>query len=210
MFRKKSIHDSHKPKNTLGFRFFNFKNIIKPQPKIDFKKEAVKVRDTVQSVDFRNAYLILIIAIVVIIISLTALSPRDCKTDKNCFNEESKKCVKSKVRFYEDNNLFEYKVIGRQQQFCRINVNLAKANPALSPEDKLKIDEKQMYCKVPFSILSEKGALEMEELSFYCSGPLKEGLLEITTEKLYGVVVSNIGKVALEFQNVLNSTKGIV
>ena len=141
---------------------------------------------------------------------MTALSPKNCQSDKNCFNEDSKHCLKSKVKFYEDNNLFEYQSIGRQQQFCRLNINLIRANPSLPEESRLKIEDKQMSCKVPFSILAEKGALEMEELSLYCSGPLKEGLLEITTEKLYGVIVSNIGRVALEFANVLNATKKIV
>jgi len=102
--------------------------------------------------------------------------------------------------------LYEYRINGKKGEECIATVHLVKTSDSIQPDKKEKLENKKMNCKIPLELLKTKELAEWKELSEYCSGELKEAILEISLEKLYGVVVSNIGEVSMGFKDALETT----
>ena len=54
-------------------------------------------------------------------------------------------------------------------------------------------------------LLQIKNISQINDISDYCTGPLKEAALEIVLEKVYSIVVANIGQITLEYENILSA-----
>lgn len=77
-------------------------------------------------------------------------------------------------------------------------VYMIKANEDTIPDLRGFLESKGMICEVPLKELGGRGVSEIETLYGYCTGPLKEAILQITVEKLYDLASKNIGPVAIE------------
>lgn len=152
----------------------------------------------------RIYYLTLGLAAVIIIGILFAIYPENCDTDKKCFFEASQECSSAKVQLLKQGGLYEYRIHGEKGDNCLASVHLIKVSDSVQPDKKTKLNDKIMECAIPLEKMNQD-LTEWEGISQYCTGPLKEAILEITLEKLYGIVVTNLGQVSMGFQDALET-----
>lgn len=154
-----------------------------------------------------------IIVGVVVLIVLAALIflglPKNCKTNEECFNSKASKCSKVKVTLLKNDNYLNYYVLGESKDNCIVKVTMEKVSVKQSDELKASLQGKKMECSVPISILQERGLNQVENIYDYCTGPLKEAFLDITLQKMYDLVVKNLGTLTSGLQQVLNQSKVI-
>ena len=60
-----------------------------------------------------------------------------------------------------------------------------------------------MSCKIPKKELAATNFDNFDNLLSYCHGPLKEGLYEVIIQRMYSLVVSQLGDIVKEAQKVL-------
>ncbi len=145
-----------------------------------------------------------LIVLVIMLFTLFYINlPKNCEKDyENCFSDNVSKCSKSKVLASKDDNLYRYEVVARKQDSCIVKVSLAKVSETQSLDLKKALEGKSMLCSLPMSLINTKDINSIENLNDYCTGQLKEAILEITLQKLYDVVVQNIGPVASEIRGI--------
>ncbi len=149
---------------------------------------------------------VLVLGLLAIIILMYT---KDCKSDEACFSKYSVECKQAKLVGVSQNNFFLYEIKGKEVQAgekrCIVKVTLLKLEETANQNLKNALEGKGMLCHIPQYLLFQKHLDQIENLNDYCTGPLKEVLLEISLEKLYNIVVKNIGPVALEFSKILSS-----
>ncbi len=141
------------------------------------------------------------------IVVLVFTHTKDCGSDEACFNKYAVDCKKVEAKVSKQNNLFFYEVQGKQKDTelkCIVKITLLKSESNATPTLRTNLEGKGMVCTVPQKLLKEKGLSDIENINDYCSGPLKEALLQISLENLYTVVVKNIGSLALQFSQSLS------
>jgi hypothetical protein len=139
----------------------------------------------------------LILAIFVILIISSAVIANhetDCKDDLNCFNRAFLTCSKAKVTGYENNNLFEYKILNQEDTDCIVEINLKEVNQQLDQDTKEKFQGKSMTCSLPIA-----DGFSTDELNL-CQGPLKETIYELTIQKMYNLLAQNLGEIISEMR----------
>ncbi|MFA4887454.1 MAG: hypothetical protein WC595_04525 [Candidatus Nanoarchaeia archaeon] len=133
---------------------------------------------------------------------------QDCAGDTACFNARAASCKKVEASFWSENNRFSYGVLGKKKVMgengCVVRVQMVELDPSAKENLKKALEGKGMICFLPDPLLKEKQITEIEDLNDYCSGPLKEVLLQISLERLYEIVVKNIGPLSLEFTKSLS------
>lgn len=97
----------------------------------------------------------------------------------------------------ESGDQFYYEIQGSKADSCVMTIYLMKSNEQTPLEVKKFMEGKGMICEIPKTEL-QKPISEIKNINNYCTGPLKEALLQITVENLYDIVTKNIGPVALE------------
>ena len=150
---------------------------------------------------FYAIFFILILIIILILISY----PKNCHGDLDCFNKASTECSKAKLDHHINNDLYTYTIKGERDGLCMASVYFVKAAQEKDPALKELLEGKGMFCEVPMENI--KGPYyEVKDLNDYCSGPLKEAFMHVTIEKLYGIVVQNIGQISQEMRRSIEST----
>jgi hypothetical protein len=141
---------------------------------------------------------ILIIILIIIFIKM----PKDCGSDTECFNEAAQKCKPSTLTLSSQGNIFEYKIYGESKEKCVVKIKILSLES--SPELKEKFENKYMVCKIPKEEIKKSiGFSTLQKTTEYCTGPLKEALLEKVIEKLYSIITQNIGEIVLEAEDIL-------
>lgn len=145
---------------------------------------------------------ILIILIILLGVSLYYYFPKNCKSSLECFEGYAQKCRRAQIGIYNEGNLFKYEIKGGSGDNCILNVELVKLKEGSNSELVELLQGRDMLCSVPKDVFSEKTVMEIKELSNYCSGPLKEAMLQLTIERLYSVIISNLGNITAELRKV--------
>jgi len=119
---------------------------------------------------------------------------KDCRTDMSCFNDAMELCVPANVISEEEGNIFEYKIRGKEERSCLTTITINQVNSASGQEVIDLFEGKSMTCLVP------KGTRvgETNDVLDYCSGPLKESMYELIIQKMYTVVIQNLGETISE------------
>ena len=60
-----------------------------------------------------------------------------------------------------------------------------------------------MKCIIPKDELRKLNLLETDKVINYCTGPLKEGLYQLMVKRMYELVITNLGEIAEEANNIL-------
>ncbi len=149
------------------------------------------------------AFALLIGVILLIILWQT---PKNCRDNEECFNERANLCKLTGVTAVSKGNTFRYEIRGKKPEACIIRVTILHANNDLPSTLKKALEGKGMLCEVPLKILAKKPLSQFEELNDYCTGPLKETLLEISLENLYKTVVKQLGPFATQFKQSLEAS----
>jgi len=110
---------------------------------------------------------------------------------KDCFDNSLLSC--SRAQYINAGNMtFFYKIEGKSNEQCVVNVELLKGD--LNNQDSLKLEKKDMECYLPL-----KTIMAPESDIGNCHGLLKEGLQEMIISRLNSYVVQNLGSINLEF-----------
>ena len=150
------------------------------------------------------------IVILVFLFALVFLGlPKNCKTNEECFNEKASKCSKVKATLLKNDNYLNYYVLGKTKSKCVVKVTMEKVSTRQSDELKIALQGKKMECSIPISILQERNLNQVENIYDYCTGPLKEAFLDVTLQKMYDLVVKNLGTLTSGLQQVLNQSSAI-
>lgn len=152
-----------------------------------------------------------VIVVIVILIALASLilitSAKNCGTDNTCFNKASSRCALSKVNTISNDNNYKYEIIGKKQNNCIIEVTLLSLSQSQGKDLQDALNGRSMTCAIPQEILKNQQVKNLDNLNDYCTGQLKEAILQITVEKLYDLVVKNVDKISTDVTNLSNVKK---
>ena len=158
--------------------------------------------------ELRKKIFILGALVVALVVLIVVVHTKDCGEDEVCFDENAAECDRVKAEVTKQGNVFLYEVKGEKniegEENCMIKISLLKLNEGTSASLKKALEGKGMLCSVPRTLLSQQLLSKIENINDYCSGPLKELLLQISLDKLYEVVVKNIGPLSLKFSQSLS------
>lgn len=166
-----------------------------------------RLRETIQSNEIllgrffsRKVFFIIfgLIFISILIFLLFYFIGENCGNDADCFDENVASCDRSKVKLVRDNAVYSYNIKGsalRNFNYCVMDVKLEEylANDfeAIS-----LVEGKSMKCHIPKNNFNTLNGTT--NLIKYCTGPLKEASYELTINRLYGIVVKNLGRAVID------------
>jgi len=169
---------------------------------VDLKKRRVK------RFSVRGLLFVLVFGVVIVyLIFFSGLIKKDCKQDEECFNKVLSECKASKFIKLAENNFYEYKINGNKGSLCSMDIKLLKMGVGTPFDLVQKLEGKSMKCSIPINVLANQNFDEVGSLMNYCSGPLKEGILELIIDRMYGLIIKNIGEIAIEAREDLFSIK---
>lgn len=125
-------------------------------------------------------------AIIILIVAGIYFSSAEKECNNyNCFKDSLKKCERSTFINEKSEATFLYRVTGSSQGKCEVLVKFLQANKG-EPEIKTLVG-REMTCTV------RKGYDQYPEKNLAnCTGLLKEGLQDITINKLYNYLLQNL------------------
>ncbi|MFH1637877.1 MAG: hypothetical protein ABIB71_05615 [Candidatus Woesearchaeota archaeon] len=149
-------------------------------------------------------FLILITAIVIITFLLYNFGyiKKTCDTDA-CFQRSLNSCSPTKYITLNNMNYYKYSIMGQRASGCRINVELVRMAEGTPPDKVERFEGKGMACIVPRDKLKSLNSTNIEGMLGHCSGPLKEAMYEHIIEKLYTIVIANLGNVIEEVRTTI-------
>lgn len=160
------------------------------------------MKKTKKRIEFLNLVFIIII---VILISYGlyhyGFFKKSCK-DAICFDEAFKKCRPARYTKIVNNNYYDYVINGKRGDNCLMKVTLKKMGSGTSLELIELFEGKSMDCKIPLTRLPVT-SLETEHLLGYCHGLLKEAIYEQVIQKLYGLIVQNLGDIISDIRETM-------
>lgn len=141
---------------------------------------------------------VLIISLIVVLaaaVYFTFFYSYSCD-DKSCFVSHQEKCSRTVFVNEEDNAVWKYKIKGKEDGMCVINVELTEVKQGNL--DLIKLKNKDMNCYLPV------GAVTSPEADISkCHGRLKEGMQEIIIENLHSYILDNVGTIDEELDKVV-------
>ena len=147
-------------------------------------------------------YLVVILAALII---FYMYSSQNCGTDTACFNKNTASCKLSKLTMDSQGSTLLYEIRGSSGNSCIVNVKMLKLAEGTPIDVTSKLEGKSMVCKIDRGFNTE--LLEkLDKTLNSCTGPLKESMLELIIEKMYALIIQNMGKITIDLQGVLNQT----
>ncbi len=158
----------------------------------------------------RNLLLVCgVVLVLVVLVLIFIYFPKNCKSNEECFNFKASQCSRAKASLLKNDNVLEYKILGKRGDDCVVRVIMKKVSGRQSDAIKLALEGKSMNCAIPKTLLQDKGLNQINNVYDYCTGSLKETFLDITLQKMYDLVVRNIGTLTSGLQQVLNQSAAI-
>ena len=138
--------------------------------------------------------MILIIVILVAAVYFTWFYWPRCD-DIACYNSHQEKCGKAKFTKDNEEKTWEFRILGKEGDSCRVGVTLTKVKRG---DVTLKaLEGKQMICSVPL------GSARSPELDLTkCSGELREDIQEQIIQKLHSYIIDNVGEIGEELDSI--------
>lgn len=143
--------------------------------------------------------------VLVALILLYIYYPKNCEYNKSCLDSSFKSCTRANSLLVVEGNTYLYQIKGSWNDYCRVNI---KVMDVASSDKYIKetLENKGMLCRIPKTQITNVSIDKISNLLDYCTGPLKESMLELIIKRLYEVIIANIGKISVEMQNSLNKT----
>ena len=60
-----------------------------------------------------------------------------------------------------------------------------------------------MSCKIPKTLLAETNLDDLDNILQYCTGELKEGILELIIQKMYTLIIDNLDEIVQQSKEFL-------
>lgn len=145
----------------------------------------------------------ILVLIIILVIIMYFYYPKDCD-DRECFIKKAQTCSKANVIEYKEGNEFIYEIKEKQRGDCLVYIKMNKMRENTDYNLVKILEGKDMLCKIPLEEFKLNPLADTKDIIDKCSGSLKEGLQQLTIERLYGVVVSNMGSVNKELQKLVS------
>ncbi|MDP4012131.1 MAG: hypothetical protein Q8R00_00800 [Candidatus Nanoarchaeia archaeon] len=148
----------------------------------------------------RHRFHILVI-IIFVILTITALYfsgvfKKNC-SDQACFDNALRTCSGASYSLVSDGNVYLYKSYLGFGDTCKLKVKMVKAVTGADIQYN-KMEGKSMTCRLPREKLARENFSDMDDFAEFCAGPLKEAMYEIMIQKMYSLVIANLGEISLE------------
>ncbi|RME55553.1 hypothetical protein D6777_00145 [Candidatus Woesearchaeota archaeon] len=124
--------------------------------------------------------------------------------DNKCFNEALDHCTPAKYLKLQNLNYYKYSIMGKRGDNCLIIIELKKMAEGTALEKRTLFEGKGMECKIPDKDLEKLKSENLEGVLNYCSGPLKEAMYELIIQKLYTVIIANLGDIIGEVKSTIS------
>ena len=151
----------------------------------------------------RSFFLIPVFVILALFVLSFLFYSKDCGDDLSCFDARAASCLPAHVSVFTGDSLYDYAVKGKHGDDCIVSVRLVELHENERAELKELLEGKEMVCSLPRATLNEINLLDVQGLTSFCTGPLKEVSLEISVQKIYELVVQNLGPIASEYRDQL-------
>lgn len=143
--------------------------------------------------------MVLILIVLIAAIYFTFFFYYKCD-DAACFKAHQEKCSKTKFLNNIENAEWQYKINGKKDGKCEISVKINQVNKG--DVDKLTLEGKSMICLLPVGdINSPEGDISN------CHGELKEEMQWLIIQKLHNYIVTNLGEIGVELNNIQSAGK---
>ncbi len=152
--------------------------------------------------EFRKSDIVLGLLLLVIITVLLGkiFLVKDCEKSGDCFDKMAAKCWPAKMFKINEDNMYKYTIKGRGLRSCVVEVENVQMALGTSVEMVERFEGKSMRCEVPLKVLDSTKFSELPELITYCHGDLKEAIYELIIERMYGLIISNLGDISSEVE----------
>ena len=151
--------------------------------------------------------LLIILLVVLVIFSFFSFTGKDCKDDFTCYTAAVNSCSKARVYKLNEDNVYEYRVLGGTKDVCKIKITLIEMKQGTSYNLIQKFEGKSMTCTVPRDVLRKSSLENVNNLVTYCTGPLKEAIYELLVEKMYSLIIANLEQYVDEIDRL---TQGVI
>ena len=145
-----------------------------------------------------------IVTILVIEAFLLGVVKKNCDTEE-CFTNALQRCGTAKYLKLENYNYYRWVIDGKDDGKCDVNVQLIKMASGTPVDKVLLFEGKEMSCKIPLDILENTENVKVENILNYCTGPLKEAIYQSIIERLYTVIVYNLGSAIKELDRTIKT-----
>ncbi|MBU2639045.1 MAG: hypothetical protein KJ955_08795 [Nanoarchaeota archaeon] len=146
--------------------------------------------------------LITVILLTVFVAYFFGLVKKTCADDE-CFNTALADCSMTTYTKVQNYNYYVFSIDGKSRKECKMSIRLAKMAAGAPPDKVALFEGKDMQCRIPMDAVGEAGAGKIESILRYCTGPLKEAMYEQIIEKLYTIVVGNLGEIMVDIEDTL-------
>lgn len=168
-----------------------------------------KAKDTGTKVLKPSFFKVLLLILFVLLVAYVVLSiPKNCREDKTCFNEAFKVCKPAKMITTESGNIYSYKILGKTSNKCVVDIKILSVNPETSQDTKILFEGKSMRCEIPKEKYSVLNLDKIDNTLDYCTGPLKESIYQLMVDRMYNLVVRQLGGITTEIQGILSNPLG--
>ncbi len=151
-----------------------------------------------------NLILVIVIALIIALGIFFFSNVKDCGADEACFKTAAENCKLAKLTSFKDENTFLYEIKGSRQDNCLILVEITKISDSASADLKETFEGKKMICNIPKQQFAETPVADIDQIIDYCTGPLKEAMLEVMIKELYSIIAKNLGGIVLELEDVIS------
>ncbi len=115
--------------------------------------------------------------------------------DDNCFGEAVSECKPVEFVKQKNNNLYVYSIGRSFGNECKVNIKLSRVALGSDPDVKELLEGKEMKCKIPKILLKNGDIDHVNNLLQYCSGELKDGILELLIKRMYSRIIGNLDEI---------------
>ncbi len=143
-----------------------------------------------------------VIAIAIFLAYQFGVFKKECKDDQ-CFKAALKDCDYAKYLTAKNYNYYLYTINGKNDGNCEVEIELKKMATGTPPEKIAQFEGKSMTCLLPQEATDKMTEINFEGQLNYCTGPLKESMYELIIEKLYTIIIKNMGDIVGAVENTL-------
>lgn len=133
-----------------------------------------------------------------LIIYSSGVIKKDCGRDKVCFREHLVECKTAKLITIKNDNVYSYTIGSSFGSGCDMYVRMERIALGADPQFERLLEGKEMVCSMPRQQIPEIDVDNFNTFIDYCRGELKEGLYELIIQRMYTLVVKELGSIVEE------------
>ena len=132
--------------------------------------------------------------VIIILLFFFGVFKKECKNE-TCFKKALNDCSPTTYLKLQNLNYYKYTIYKSNGKHCNIKIELKKMATGVDTTKVARLEGKSMKCKIPKTNIQKADTIEISGILNHCTGPLKEGMYEVIIEKLYTLIISNLGNV---------------